>query len=419
MKSVKRQLARLPDSPGIYIYSDQNDKIIYVGKSISIKKRVASYFHDKFPEGKTKLMVQKIAKIEHIKVFSEFEALLLESELIRTHQPFFNSTQKDDKSPIYIKISNDPVPQISTTRKEKPKRGVFTKGPFQSAKTTKEVLRMIRRIFPYCHHKNPKKPCLFVHLGLCPYPYKDEESQNDYLQTIGQIKKLLSGKSKSLIRDLTQKMHALAASQKYEEANEVKKQIEKLRYITTTYHTPQEFLQTPTLVDDLKAQKLKSLKEALELAKIPKRIECYDIANISGQFATGSMVVFTNGAPDKKEYRRFKIKFLHTPNDYEMIREVIARRIKNDWPKPDLVIIDGGRGQLNAALSVIDKYKYPARVISLAKRLEEIYTPDKVLPIRLPKESPGRQLAQSLRDEAHRFANAYHKLLRSKQMLEA
>lgn len=416
--SIKHQIKKLPETPGIYIYKDADGKIIYVGKSVSIKKRVSSYFSSKNLGPKTNLLVKKIAKIEHLKVFSEFEALLLEAELIRQNMPFFNIAAKDDKSPLYIKISNGHVPLIETTRKIKPKRGIYQYGPFPSGKTTKEVLRMIRKIFPYCHHKNPKKACLYVHLGLCPYPYANELAKEKYAETITLIKKLLSGKSKQLLRELTKKMSQLAKDQKYEEASEVKKQIDKLEYITTTYRTPREFLERPTLVDDLKMQKLHELKKVLALEKIPRRIECYDIANISGKFATGSMVVFTNGAADKNQYRRFRIKYKNTPDDFEMIREVIARRLKNDWPIADLMVIDGGKGQLNAATSIVDKYKVKTKVISLAKRLEEIYSQDQVLPIRLPKESPARQLVQAARDEAHRFTNTYHRLLRSKAMIE-
>ena len=173
----------------------------------------------------------------------------------------------------------------------------------------------------------------------------------------------------------------------------------------------------PTLVNDLTAARLKDLKEKLGLAKIPKRIECYDISNISGKLATGSMVVASFGKIDKGEYRKFKIKFKNTPDDYEMLKEVLSRRFKNDWPKPDLIIIDGGRGQLNASLSILRKFDSAISIASIAKRLEEIYVPDKITPISLPKESPARQLAQEIRDEAHRFAITYHRLLRSKNLL--
>ncbi len=410
-------LKKLSDSPGIYQFLDKDGNVIYIGKAKSLKKRVASYFQNKNLGPKTTLMVSKIADVKFIKVFSEFEALLLEAELIKRYQPFFNAQAKDDKSPLYIKITNNQVPLVLAARGEKPKRGVFLKGPFTSAQTAREILKISRKIFPYCHHKNPRKPCLYVHLGLCPYPYASEQGREEYLKTIKRIKKLLSGKVRNLIADMKREMQELSKGQKYEQANEVKKKIIKLEFLATEYHAPREFLEKPTLVDDLTLAKLEELKDVLNLRKVPRRIECYDISNISGKQATGSMVVFEEGRAKKDQYRRFKIRFSKWPDDFEMIRETLARRFKNDWPKPDLVIIDGGRGQLNAVLSILTKYRLSIPVISIAKRFEEIYTPDKVFPIKLPKESLARQLVQEIRDEAHRFAIKYHRLLRSKDFL--
>lgn len=413
---IKAKIASLPKSPGIYKFYDKDNNLIYVGKSISIKDRVFSYFTGKNPGPKTSLMLKKIANIEYIKAFCELEALLLEAELIKKNQPFFNSTAKDDKSPLYIKITKDKIPQVTIARRQKNAKKAFVKGPFPSAKTTKEVLRIIRRIFPYCHHKNPKKPCLYVHLGLCPYPYKSEESRLFYLKNIENIKKLLSGKNQSLMRELKLEMSKAAKQMRFEEANIKKKQIAKLQYIQTPYRSPQEFLENPALVDDFILARLKDLKDTLGLKKTSKRIECYDISNISRKLAAGSMAVFENGQSAKSQYRRFKIKFTNTPNDYQMLKEVLTRRFKNNWPKPDLIIIDGGRGQLNIAQTVLSEYNLQIPLISLAKRHEEIYTPQKSNPISLSYRSPARQLVQAIRDEAHRFAVSYHRLLRSKDL---
>jgi len=212
-----QKIKKLPDSPGVYRFYDEKKNIIYVGKSLSIRKRVSTYFQTRILGPKTRLLVSKIADIDFIKVFSEFEALLLESKIIKEKQPFFDTVAKDDKSPLYIKITQDKVPLITVSRKEKPKRGVLLKGPFPSAKTTREVLKILRRIFPYCHHKNPKKPCLYVHLGLCPYPYQSHQSLALYLDNVKKIKKLLTGKSKMLIRDLTKEMARLSNKQIYEQ----------------------------------------------------------------------------------------------------------------------------------------------------------------------------------------------------------
>ena len=330
MQNIKHKVSSLPQEPGIYQFYDKDNKLLYVGKSISIKKRVSSYFSQNNLGPKTNSLVSKIENIKYIKVFSEFEALLLESDLIRFHKPFYNIQLKDDKSPIYIKISKSKIPLIEMVRKNKFAKSDFIKGPFPSAKTTKSILKLTRKIFPYCHHKNPKKPCLYVHLGLCPYPYANQQAQISYTKNIKNIKQLLSGKSKVLAKKLTQEMNQKSKLQLFEEANIIKKQLQNLEYLTTTYHNPREFMEQPTLVDDLSTARLVDLKKRLKLDKVPKRIECYDISNIQGKFATGSMVVFLNGKPQKDQYRRFKIRFLNTPNDFEMLREVIARRFKNN-----------------------------------------------------------------------------------------
>lgn len=418
MINLKAKINKLPAAPGIYQFFDSKGKLLYVGKSVSIKKRVSSYFAAKKLGPKTDQLVSKITDIKYIKVFSEFEALLLESDLIRQNKPFYNIIARDDKSPIYIRITNSSVPLVEVTRKPEDFKKDFIKGPFPSARTTKEILRNIRRMFPYCHHKKPRKPCLFVHLGLCPYPYGSQDAEKNYKKNINNIKGLLNGKSKQLAKNLTREMNQYSKNQLYEEAQLVKKQLQKLEYITTSYHTPKDFLERPTLVDDLTAARLKDLAEKLKLAKIPRRIECYDISNISGKFATGSMVVFENGKPQKQQYRQFRIKILNTPNDYQMLRQILARRFKNNWPEPDLIIIDGGKGQLKAATEIAAKCGRNIPIVSLAKRLEEIFLPNEQLPISLPKESPARQLAQAARDEAHRFAINYHRLLRSKDFIK-
>jgi excinuclease ABC subunit C len=418
MNNLKKKISKLPLEPGIYKFFDREGNLLYVGKSVSIKKRVSSYFSTKNLGPKTNQLVSRITDIDYLKVFSEFEALLLESELIRKYKPFYNIIARDDKSPIYIRITNTQVPLVEVTRKPQNFEKDFVKGPFPSTKTTKEILKYIRRIFPYCHHKNPKKPCLFVHLGLCPYPYASAQTRQNYKENIKNIKSLLNGKSKLLTKRLIREMNDHSKNQRYEKAGLVKEQLQKLEYIQSIHHQPKDFLERPTLVDDLTEARLKDLKKILNLPKNPRRIECYDISNISGKFATGSMVVFENGKAQKSEYRKFKIKMLSTPNDYEMIRQVLTRRFKNNWAQPDLIIIDGGKGQLKVAAETLALFNKNISIISLAKRLEEIYLPNSKNPISLPKESLARQLAQAARDEAHRFAITYHRHLRSKDFIK-
>lgn len=417
MNNLISIIKKLPNNPGVYQFYDAGNRLLYVGKSVSIKKRVSSYFTNKNLGSKTNDLIAKIRDIKYIKVFSEFEALLLESDLIRQHKPFYNIIARDDKSPVYIKITKSDIPRVEIIRKPQNFKNDFIKGPFPSARTTKEILRLIRGIFPYCQHKNPKKPCLFVHLGLCSYPYQSEQSKLDYQKEIAKIKKLLMGKSNTLVNILKKDMIYFAKNLQFEKAQNLKKQIQKLEYLTTTYYPPKDFLASPALVDDLVMSRLSDLKNVLDLRKIPRRMECFDISNIQGKHATGSMVVFINGQSAKDQYRRFKIKFSKTPNDFEMLKEVLARRFKNNWPLPDLIVIDGGKGQLSSAIEIANKYDIKAPIISLAKRYEQIYTNQQSLPIKLDHNSPARQLVQSIRDEAHRFAITYHKLLRSKEFL--
>ena len=418
VSTIRSQVTALPNCPGIYEFFDEKDTLLYVGKSVNIKSRVSSYFTAKNPGPKTKHLVSKISKIKFIKVFSEFEALMLESDLIRKNQPFYNIISRDDKSPMYIKIAGK-TPLISLVRKSQIVKGDFSKGPLPSAKMGRIILKRIRRIFPYCQHRNHKKPCLYVHLGLCPYPYRDESSAQEYLKTVRHIKRLLTGKTKILLKELTFEMNFFSNRQMYERAAVIKRQIENLQFLTTTFHDPRDFLEEPNLVDDKLTEKLKSLQELLNLPGPPKRIECYDISNIQGKNATGSMVVFTSGQADKAQYRRFKIQFLESPNDYLMMKQVLTRRFGNEWPKPDLVVMDGGRGQLGIALKVLATLKLRITVIGLAKRYEEIHTPALHTPIRLPVDSPARRLLQEIRDEAHRFAITYHRKLRALKFLES
>lgn len=417
MKNLNLQIKSLPKQPGIYVFKNINGQVLYVGKSINIQKRVASYFQNKDLGPKTTKLVSHVVDIAHIKVFSEFEALLLEASLIKKYQPFYNSVAKDDKSPLYIKINAGDIPLISTTRAKVADKKDFLVGPFPSVKNARDILKIIRKIFPYCQHKKARKPCLYVHLGLCPYPYRNKTSQKEYQKTVRKIKKLLLGRSQILIKQLTWEMKISSLNQKYEQADVIKKQIEKLQHLFTTFRMPHEFLQSPSLVDDLKEARLNSLKDILNLENVPQRIECYDISNILGKYATGSMIVFEEGEAKKSQYRRFKIKFA-TNDDYQMIREVLTRRFKNDWPKPDLIVIDGGRGQLNVALKTLADFKLDCAAIALAKKREEIYMPGKKEPLSLPKDNEARLMLEALRNEAHRFAITYHKLLRSKSFLK-
>ncbi|HEY5600592.1 MAG TPA: GIY-YIG nuclease family protein [Patescibacteria group bacterium] len=410
----------LPTGPGVYKFCGVKGNILYVGKAINLKSRIGSYFANRDNLGpKTKAMVQLAKSIEIVKVESEIEALLLEAALISKHLPKFNSELKDDRSPIYIKITvGNEIPLITTARRQKKTKGVKIFGPFPSSSNVRSVLKILRRIFPYCTHQRRQKSCLYVHLGLCPDPFASQRARLDYKKTIKNILMFLNGEKKRLILNLIKEMQVLSNNQEFENANKIKKQIDAINYVTQNFRQPEEYLKAPDLIEDLANEKIQALQNVLGLTIPLIRIECYDISNTQGKQATGSMVVFTNGLPDISEYRKFKIKLKNTPDDYSMIKEVIYRRLKNDWTKPNLFVIDGGKGQLSAAKSILDIQKVTIPIISLAKRLEEIYLPDNSEPISLRSDSSAILLLRHIRDESHRFAIFYHRKLRIKAFLQ-
>lgn len=418
----RTQFLSLPQQPGVYIYRNRIGKVIYVGKSVNLRSRVSSYFRppDKLLPKTAKLVVE-ITKIEYIVVETEVESLLLEANLIKKYLPKYNIIVKDDKSPLYIKIDySSPVPEVLAVRKPKSKikKGDYIFGPYPSSKTVTYFLKNIRKVIPFCTHLADKRPCLYVHLGLCPDPYRNEENRIKYRRNLKILIKFLSGKYQKIITDLNKQMLIASKNEDFETALILKKQINGLTYVTQRVRYPDEYLKSPNLLSDLNLQKIRTLKKILSLPHTPKRIECYDISNFQGKNATGSMVVMTNGAPDKSQYRRFRIKTKSTPDDYAMHKEMLIRRLKNPWPLPDLFVIDGGKGQVSTANSVLKEHNINIPIIGLAKRFEEIFLPDQPDSIQLEKNSPAILLLRHIRDESHRFAITYHRKLRKKQQFE-
>jgi excinuclease ABC subunit C len=424
-ESLKKSVEELPDKPGVYIYRNDKKQIIYVGKAISLKNRVRSYFQSTEKLGpKTAALVSNIDSLEHVNVESEFEALLLEAELIKRHTPRYNIVLKDDKSYLYIKITtNEEIPRVSVARRENIKDVTYF-GPFPSAQTAKGVLKTIRRIFPYRSCKTlPKTPCLFYHIKLCPAPCAGLISKDDYKKVVKQLTLFLSGKRKVVEKQIEKEIAQAAEELRFEDAAKLKKQLDEIQYITQSFRRPQDYMENPNLIEDERQKTLEELHGHLShhmtIPTLPKRIECYDISNIQGKNAVGAMVVFTNAQPDKREYRKFKIKTKDTPDDYTMMTEVLTRRFNNDWPLPDLIVIDGGKGQLEAAHKALASSGIAIPTISLAKRLEEIYIKgsEEFIKLDLPRNSKALQLLQHIRDEAHRFGITFHRSLRSKKLL--
>ncbi len=408
------------------MFADKEGQILYVGKALNLKKRVGSYKNAL--DSKTKLLFSQVARINHLKVFSEFEALLLESSLIKKYQPKYNLRLKDDKSFLYIAITREEYPKVLSVRKNDLVETRYLFGPFPSAKTVKEVLLFLRKIFPYCSQKGKNlKPCFWHHLKLCePCPGEinkligEEKKQQKqiYLRNLKNLTAVLSGKTKDLSQNLTSQMQLAAKQQNFELALKLRNQKEKLEWLTGSHYRTGLYLEKPNFFEEEQQNELKTLRKLLKLPSL-KKIEGYDLSNLAGLSATGSMVVFTDGIMLHDQYRRFRIKSAGLPNDVGMLAEVLTRRLKHrEWTYPDLIMVDGGQAQVSAALKIINLANLDIPVIGLAKKREQIIYKDGLLwrKIKLDEENAGLNLLKRIRDESHRFALTYHLKLREKTL---
>jgi len=452
------------------MYLDENDTIIYVGKAKDLKSRVSSYFSQSSQLGtKTMVMVSQIKKIKITIVESELEALLLEAYYIKLYDPKYNIKLTDNKSYVKIRLTiKDPYPKVLLARLHETKDSLYF-GPYPSSSAVKLVLKTIRRVYPFQSVLNhPKRVCLYNHLGLCPCPPVNDspELKIAYKKNIRGIIRILEGQTRNILKELEKERDQLSKKEEFERAMAVQKKINALSLITTPYHKPFEYDINPNLRVDIRQKELQELMDALNQQgmqlKNLERIECYDISNIQGTNATGSMVVFVNGEKESSQYRKFKIKRewdkrpkKDLPNDFAMMREVLKRRFKHEeWDMPSLVIVDGGKGQVTSALTALAETGISVPLVGLAKREETIVVPkfsdakletavksyqellnlrfagnpeeklqtiivdeENFREISFPKNSPASQLVQRIRDEAHRFAITYHRLLRSKNSL--
>lgn len=430
---IKPNLSKIPENSGVYIYRDIDGTPIYIGKAKNLRSRLSSYF-DSTIEIKTKAMLSVAQTLDYIEVSSDFESELLEASMVRKYMPKFNIELKDDKSPLYVGVTKELYPRIVYLRKTQINTDELTDlyGPFKSSLTLRRIMKKIRRVFPYSDHKLSKKACIYSQIGLCnPCPsFVSQTTDIDikkklrrrYLWNISKIKKIMSGEIRKLIDDLDREMKDFSKSENFELANEIKKDIELLNSFMIPRNHPHEYVENPNLLIDIREKELKELSKILEPfypnLKI-KRIECFDIAHISGNQTTASMVTFINGEADKTFYRHFKIKSPIKSDDYAAMREVIERRMNrlDDFGVPDLIIIDGGKGQISSVSEYLDgKIAY----IGLAKRFETLVIPTSIgfREIRLPRGN-ALYLLQRIRDEAHRFARRYHHKLVAKSLLGA
>ncbi len=539
--SIEIQVKTLPNLPGVYQYFDINNVIIYVGKAKDLKKRVSSYFNKVHDSGKTNVLVKKIVTIKHIVVATETDALLLENNLIKKHQPRYNVLLKDDKSYPWICIKNERFPRVFQTRRLI-KDGSQYFGPYTNIKTVYTLLDLIRGLYPLrtCNYdlaeqkinSGKYKVCLEYHLGNCKGACEAFENEADYNGYITAVKKILKGNFKDSLAQFKNQMHELAAQMLFEEAQlikdkisvlenyqakstiispkisnvdvftivsdesfayvnflqiaygsiirshtlEIKKKLEEtdkqLLQIAITeirqrfnsnsnelyvpfnldfqtdlkitipklgdkkqildlslrnakYHRLERLKQVKITDPDRHAKRIMAqMKSDLRLGVEPRHIECFDNSNIQGTNPVAACVVFRDGKPSKKEYRNFNIKTVEGPDDFASMQEVVYRRYKRLLDEnqllPQLIIIDGGKGQLSSALKSLDALNLRGQIaiIGIAKRLEELFYPDDPYPLYLDKKSETLKIIQQLRNEAHRFGIEHHRNKRSKNALD-
>ncbi len=540
MPTLAIQLETLPNAPGVYQYFDANDTILYVGKAKNLKKRVSSYFTKTHDSGKTRVLVKKIAKIKHIVVDTETDALLLENNLIKKHMPRYNVMLKDDKSYPWICIKKERFPRVFSTRRVF-KDGSEYYGPYTSMKTVSTLLELIKGLYPLrtCNYHLSEtkieagkyKVCLEYHLKNCKGACEGLETEQEYHDNVKAIREILKGNFKDSLSQFKIQMKQFAEGMQFEEAQKIKEKIEVLEnyqakstivnpkisnvdvfsimsdesygyvnFLQLSYgsiirshtleikkkldETDQELLElaiteirqrfhskskeiyvpfhvdlgekikvtVPKLGDkkhilDLSLRNAKyyrmerfkqdkivdpdrhanrimaQMKADLRLSIEPRHIECFDNSNIQGTHPVAACVVFKNGKPSKKDYRHFNIKTVEGPDDFASMEEVVYRRYKRlldeEQPLPQLIIIDGGKGQLSSALKSLDALELRGKIaiIGIAKRLEELFYPNDPIPLYLDKKSETLKIIQQLRNEAHRFGIEHHRNKRSKSAL--
>lgn len=444
---IRNKLSQLPHKPGVYLMRDRFSRVIYVGKARSLRKRVSQYFHPSRQHGwdlKLKALLDAVVDFDHFVVKSEPEALLLEGKLIKEYKPRYNISFRDDKRFLLLKISlQDEIPRFTLTRL-KQDDGCEYFGPFAHSGSVRRTLKMLRTRFglrgcrPLRPNEHDYKHCLYGHLKTCLAPCAEKIPLDAYRERVAEACEFLRGRSDEMVEELKKEMLRAAESRDFEKAAEMR---DMIRDLERTTHKTQKFHRLPQNLPSAvnPVTDLAELGEKLGLAGPPSRIEGYDISNISGTFKVSSMVSFWMGKPDKNQYRRFKIKSVKGQDDFACMAETIQRRYsrlkgeveqfaqsgesgKSGQPPrfPDLILIDGGKGQLNAACAELAQLGLTdIPIIGLAKEFEEIFRPGITAPLRLDLNSGSLKLLQRVRDESHRFANSYNAELRLKKISES
>lgn len=407
----KEKIRNLPSSAGVYMMKDSTGAVLYVGKAKDLKKRVSSYFYPNknLPE-RIRALIERVDDITYIPTATEAEALIYENSLIKQLSPKYNVALKDGKSYPMLKLTvNEQFPRLFITRERK-NDGALYYGPYSSAKLLRQALDILKWLFPLrtCA-RLPKKVCLNYHIKQCSGPCVGNISETSYNEIVSELKLFLEGRKNELLKILTDKMTDASRHERFEEAALLKDRVEILGSMK------ERSVRYGPMND------IEELKRMLGLKGDINSIEAFDISNTMGKEAVGSMIYFYKGRPKKSEYRLFRIKTVSKIDDYAMMREIVARRykrlIEEKGSLPDLILIDGGKGHLGAAVSELRKMGIDnIPVIGIAKEFEHLYLKDRDEPVILPRESKALHVLERVRDEAHRFAITYHKRLLSKNI---
>lgn len=421
-----------PTTPGVYLMKDDKGRVIYIGKAVNLRNRAGSYFTKAAEfDHRTAELVKQIRDIDYICTDTEVDALLMEARLVKDIQPLFNQELKDDKTFPYLEIAiREDFPTVEFTRTPSP-RGTKLYGPFTSAKKLRATISVLQKIFRFrtCSLDITAgderwqwfRPCLLHSINQCTAPCNLRVTKEEYREDIRRLILFLDGKKDALLDELRADMEAAAVALKFEKAARIRDELKALENISLRGDLEANAQPEVFYIDPKRG--LKGLQKIFQLPSLPRRIEGVDIAHLQGGETVASLVQFIDGLPFKHGYKRFKIKTVEGIDDFASIREVVARRLSrlnaDHDAFPDLLLIDGGKGQLNAALEGLRALDIPAPfTISLAKQEEEIYVPGESEPRKLSRHSYALRLLQYVRDEAHRFAQHYHHILRRKSTFE-
>jgi excinuclease ABC subunit C len=425
------KVKELPTQCGLYLMKDSAGRVIYIGKAKNLRSRASSYFlKGAEAERRTADWVGEIADIDFIVCESEVDAVLMESRLIKDIQPKYNRELKDDKTFPYLMITtHEDYPRVEVTR-QPPDRGVRLYGPFANAGSLRGALQVLQRIFKFrtCSldiEENDERwrwfrPCLLASINQCTAPCNLRISKEEYRRGIKRLEMFLEGKKQALLEEMRQEMAAAAGERRYEAAARLRDEVHLLETLDRRGQIDKHAQPEVFYIDPKKG--LEGLRRVLKLSQAPRTIEAVDIAHLAGNETVASLVQFLDGLPFKPGYRRYRIRLADRSDDYASIREVVARRYQRlseeQGPFPDILLIDGGRGQLAAARQALEQIGATTpTLLSLAKKEELVYCLDREQPLRLRRRSYSLRLLQYARDEAHRFARHYHHILRRKSTL--